>query len=63
MEAIKLKDVKQGEYFKRKPEAAAVYVRDYYERSVKKFSCYKAEDVCAELFINGNTVVYVGFDY
>lgn len=63
MEAIKLKEVKQGDYFKRTPDAKAVYVRDYYERSTKRYSCYKFDDVNAESFINGEKLVYVGFDF
>lgn len=67
MEAKKIKDLKKGEWFTLKPieEPAGmqVYVRGNYERSGKKYSCYKWADVNTERFFKGDKVVYVGFTF
>ena len=61
--AIKVKDLPAGEFFKRKPDAKKVYVREDYIRSEKKFVCVDWNDICKELFIKGDTIVYTGFEF
>jgi hypothetical protein len=68
MQAIKLKDIKKGTFFTLKnygeyPPESRVYVRGDYERSEKKYSCYKFTNVNAESFFKSNRLVFVGFTF
>ena len=68
MQAIKIKDLKKGTFFTLKnygeyPPESRVYIRGDYERSSKKYSCYKSEDYNHESFFNGSRIVFVGFTY
>ena len=64
MQAIKLKDIPAGEYFKRKADAAKVYQRAEYCRDVKKYQCDDCGDVWGNgVQLTGETVVYIGFEY
>lgn len=58
-----LRDVKPGEYFKRKPDARAVFVRGAYDRSSKRISATDFDDINRELFIKPAAVVFVGFTF
>jgi hypothetical protein len=59
----KLSDLKRGEFFKRKPTARKVYTKGEYDRGSKKYGCEDYEAVGSEIFLKGDTLVYVGFDY
>jgi hypothetical protein len=59
----KLSDLKKGEFFKRKPTARKVYTKGDYDRGSKKYGCGDYEAVGDEIFLTGDTMVYVGFDY
>jgi hypothetical protein len=58
-----LKNVKKGDYFKRKPEAKTVYIRGEYCKALKAYSCIDAEDINKELMIKGDKLVFIGFTY
>ena len=58
-----LRDVKPGEYFKRKPDARAVFVRGAYDRSSKRISATDFDDINRELFIKPDAIVFVGFTF
>lgn len=54
-----LKKVKEGEYFRlTNSESAPVWVRGYYERSERKYECYKYDNVNVEGFLSGSRLVY-----
>jgi len=59
----KLSDLKKGEFFKRKPTARKVYTKGEYDRGSKRYGCEDYEAVGSEIFLKGDTLVYVGFDY
>ena len=64
MQAALLKDLPQGEYFKRKPEAAKVFTRAEYCRDSKRYQCDDHDDIWGNgLLLKGNTIVYIGFTY
>lgn len=63
MEQIKLKDVKKGEYFKRKMDAKKVFIRGDYVREDKKYECQDFEDINHFVYLKGDTLVFVGFDF
>lgn len=65
MQKIKLKELKKGDYFTLKPieypEDRQVYIRGDYERSNKKYSVCKFDDVNNERFIKGDKEVFTDF--
>ena len=63
MEAALLKDLPRGEFFKRKPEARTVYRRGEYCQSRRKYQADDCADICRELLLKGNTIVYIDFEY
>lgn len=62
---MKLKDVKQGEFFTLKPISEPtekqVYIRGEYERSSKKYECTKFSDINSWRYLKGDTDVYTDF--
>ena len=63
MKAMKLKDVKRGEYIKRKPDTNKVFTKGEYDREFKKYRCDDQDDISRDILLRGNTTVYVGFTY
>ena len=64
MQAVHLKDLPRGEFFKRKESSNTVHIRAEYCRDVKKFQCINTEDVLGNgIQLKGSTVVFVGFTY
>jgi hypothetical protein len=63
MQNVNIKSVKQGDYFKRKPDAKTVYIRGEYCKASKAYSCIDAEDINKELLIKGDKLVVIGFTY
>jgi hypothetical protein len=57
-----LSKVKEGDFF-RLSENGSVCIREDYERSLGKYRVTKAENINAESFKKGSTIVQVGFDY
>jgi hypothetical protein len=57
-----LKDVKLGEFITRKPSTRIVYTRGEYDRASKRYAIDDYSDG-RQLFLRGDTVVYVGFTY
>ena len=62
MNGVELKTLKAGEYFTIKPYEnpieSQVYVKGYYDPSLKKFECYKFNDINHFRYFSGKTVVY-----
>ena len=62
---MKLKELKKGEYFTRKaveyPTEKQVWVRGSYDRSTKKYDCWRFDDVCISAEIPGNKEVFTDF--
>jgi len=63
---VKLRSVKEGEYFKRKPNAKGEFIRNHYNPKSKygmpafaNFSCTSADDIGKEIFLKPDTIVYV----
>lgn len=61
METIELKKLKKGDYFK-VPNCNVIYVKGDYERSLKKFSCHKFDNVNTERFFKGDKKVIENFE-
>lgn len=59
-----IKDLPKGEYFKRKPDAKRVYIRQEYYQDTKKYQCDDCDDVWGNgIQLKGTTLVYVDFEY
>ena len=63
MTQVTIKEVKKGEFFKRKEDAKTVYVRGNYDVSTKAFSAYKFDDINSEIFIKSSKSVFIDFDF
>lgn len=65
MIAIKLKDLKQGEWFTRKPieepTEKQVFIRRDYVRQDKKYICERFNDMNSYILLKGDTTVYTDF--
>ena len=59
----KLSDLKKGEFFTRKADARKVYRKGDYDRTERKFECDDTNDISRAIYLKGDTLVYVGFDY
>lgn len=60
--AMKLKELKKGDFFKLKPNGR-VYVRDSYNRSTKKYDYYDFDDVNRWHDAKGDKEVIVDFNF
>jgi len=63
MQTTTLKAAPKGEYIKRKADSKTVWVRGEYDKGSKSYSLTDAEDISREIFLKGNTPVFIGFDY
>jgi hypothetical protein len=63
MQSILLKDVKKGEFIKRKPDAKKVYTRGEYDRAEKRFTCDDWDDISRAVYLKGSTTVFVDFEF
>lgn len=61
-----ISDLKPGDYFQlvgKNGLQKAVYVRGDYDRSSKRFSIYKFENINAERFVKGSALVCTDIDF
>jgi hypothetical protein len=58
-----LKDVKQGEFIKRKAEHSKVYQKGEYDRSLKGYWLLDCDDISRAIIVNGSKPVYINFIY
>jgi len=63
MQQQAIRDIKAGEYFKRKADSKTVYIKGYYDRASKSFAAIDTEDISRGIFIKASKPVFVGFDY
>mgnify|MGYP004515512905 FL=1 len=64
MKQTELRNVKHGEFFRlENSETAPVWVRGDYNRSSKKFECYKYYDVNYWNEFRGSRIVFVDFEF
>ena len=60
-----IKELKKGEFFTLKPIAepkeSQVYIRGEYDRSEKKYECYKFNDMNAFRYYKGDKEIYTDF--
>ena len=63
IEVTELKDLSKGEYFKISPSSQKVWVKEDYQRDIKKYSCSNALDMNNERFFKPSQVVYLNFEF
>ena len=64
MKKVLLKDVKKGEFIKRKADSKKVYTRGDYDRAYKRFTCDDWDEYQPiTVYLKGNTPVFIGFDF
>ena len=63
METKTVRELKLGEFFKRKAESEKVYIRDAYMQGSKRFACPCFDDMGSIMYFKPDTVVYVGFTF
>lgn len=65
METKKLRDLKPGDFFTRKPidnpKESQVWVRGAYDRIQKKYECTNWADTSRTICLKGSTNVYTDF--
>ena len=61
--SIELRKIKEGEYFRRKPDAHKEYIRGHYNRKDSfgpaSFTCTDSEDIGRCIQLKPSTIVYV----
>ena len=60
---VKVKQLPKGEFLKRKKEHSKVYSRGDYDRSYKKYRINDCDDISRDLLVDGDKLVWIGFDY
>ena len=63
MDSKKLKDIKKGEFVKRKIDSKTVFIRGEYCRYEKRYELIDVEDINRILYFKGNINFFIGFDY
>ena len=63
MQAATIRDVKPGEFIRRKIDAKKTYVKGAYDRVSKTFALVDFDDMNREIFVKAETVVFVGFEF
>lgn len=65
MKEVQLKDLKKGEFFTlnpiEEPKERQVWIRDEYDRSERKYVCYKFEDIFHLHSWKGDKKVFTDF--
>jgi hypothetical protein len=60
---VALKNVKPGDYVKRKADSKAVYIKGAYDKTTKSFELRDVEDICRSIFVKADKTVFIGFTY
>lgn len=63
MQNITLKNVKPGDYVKRKSDSKAVYIKGAYDRTTKSFELQDTEDMNRFVYVKADKTVFIGFTY
>ena len=63
MKQVKLKNVKKGDFVRRKSDSKTTFIRADYEPSIKKFRLDDWDFVGRDIFLNGETLVFIDFEF
>ena len=63
----KVKELKKGDWFTKKaiaePRESQVWIRGEYDRGMRKYECYRFDDVNTFCYIQGTKEVYTDFTF
>ena len=57
------RQIKKGEFVKRKADAAKVYVRDEYCRASKKIALVDFDDMNRVVYVKPEAALFIGFEF
>jgi hypothetical protein len=60
---VQLKDVKKGEFVRRKLDAKTTFTRGDYDKSSKTYELCDWEDINRAVYLKGTTLVWIGFTF
>lgn len=63
LKAVKIKDLKLGQFFITSNKSRSVYMKSVYDRPSKKYECSNFDDISDYKYYNGNKTVYIGFTF
>ena len=63
MEVKTIKELKKGEFFKRKEDSKRVYIRGDYIRSERRYECQAFDDINQFITLKPDTKVFIGFTF
>jgi hypothetical protein len=63
MRQVTIESLKKDEFFKVKQDSQIVYVKDNYNRELKKYDSFKFEDICSFRSFKKGTLVFVDFEF
>ena len=63
LKAVKLQNLKHGEFFIISNKSKSVMMKSSYDRSSKKYECSNFDDISDYKYYNGNKTVYIGFTF
>lgn len=63
MQIVTLRNVKPGDFVKRKADSKAVYVKQHYDKTTKSFCLVDVEDINRCIYVKADKPVVVGFTY
>ena len=63
MKNITLKNVKPGDFVKRKADSKAVYIKGAYDKTTKSFELTDTDDINRSVYVKSDKIVFIGFTY
>jgi hypothetical protein len=63
MMSIKLCDVPNGTFIRRKPNAKTTYTRGTYDRTYRRYRCDHWDDISRSILLSGDTIVWIDFHF
>ena len=63
MQNITIKNVKPGDFVKRKADSKAVYIKGAYDRTTKSFELIDTDDINKVVYVKSDKIVFIGFTY
>ena len=63
MDAVKIEDVKRGDFIRRTMVTRKTYRKGGYDRTEKRYANMDCDDISRSIYLKKGTIVYTGFTY
>lgn len=63
MLSIQLREVPNGTFIRRKPDANKTYRRGAYDRTYRRYRCNDWNDISRSILLDGDTIVWIDFTF